>query len=391
MSFGWSTGDVVAAAQLCWRLYKALDDVNGAPEHQRQSAELLRLIQFRLTLLSKVIGNSDDPEPSTEEATLLDSAELSDMRKTIVNLKAEVQKLEEQVNKGSNIQHDPSNQKRCRDEFMRHIRKLEWYFGRVKEVDALIEYIHRLTVPLPELYQRINLEFAKRQATKQAVYQETLIRWFKLLDQKVTFLCNAIMQQNIMHINGQGLQSGPDAGIPTTAPVLNTTTAVSHLEGIAHEIMSARTENKVKNICGDFQLRRILGEWFSGQNPPRLWLYGDQASTVSAAVYAAALDRRQPCIAFTGRHFAGTQQLNHQSRLFRMVYSLLFQILQQFDEDAILIVTDVDGSFTDLDLSMESMPLAISFLRYFLGLLPQCICIIDGWQFIGNSAENEVG
>ncbi|KPM37614.1 hypothetical protein AK830_g8976 [Neonectria ditissima] len=241
---------------------------------------------------------------------------------------------------------------------------------------------------------KINTEFMQKQATTQRVYHETEVEWLKLLDRKLNFLYNAEIQRQLVSMNeregAQVLHVGPDAGIPTTTTVFNKGSAVSHLQSIAHDIMTTGIETRSKNLQADPHLRKSLQEWFGGQNSLRLWLYGNQVTMVSATVYAAAMDRRRPCIAFTGRHHSSGQQLNNQEILFRMVYSLLFQLLLQFDDDSTIFVTDVGGSFEDLDLSMNSMPVALRYFKYFLILVPQCICIIDGWQFIGNSAEGEV-
>lgn len=49
----------------------------------------------------------------------------------------------------------------------------------------------------------------------------------------------------------------------------------------------------------------------------------------------------------------------------------------------------VDGPFTELGLSMASMPLALQYIMYFLGLWPECHCIIDGWNFLSIDAEEQ--
>ncbi|KAK7402551.1 hypothetical protein QQX98_011689 [Neonectria punicea] len=236
------------------------------------------------------------------------------------------------------------------------------------EVYSLIAHIYDLTVPLPDLYQKINMEFMKSKATAQGVYHETEVEWLKLLNKKLDFLCNAELQRQMVHMDRQEgskvLHIGPDAGIPSAATVFDRGSAVSHLQSLTHDNMATGMETKSKNLQADPHLRKRLQEWFGGQAPPRLWLYGDQVAMVSAAIYTAALDRKRPCIAFTGRHKSNGRS---QDSLFRMVYSLLFQLLLQFDDDSTLVVTDVDGSFKDLHLSMDSIPLALRFFKYFLG------------------------
>ncbi|KAM6523193.1 hypothetical protein FSOLCH5_003811 [Fusarium solani] len=158
MSFGWSAGDVFAAAQLLWGLYKALDEKEGAPEHHRRSASTLRTVQFRLRYLSKVVGEdaNADPLSETEEASLLDSADKDDIRYTIVSLKLSVERLEALVAKGCGLKLDPAKKKRRRDWPMDQINKLRWYTLNQDEVDGLIQHMLELTAPLSDLHQKIN-------------------------------------------------------------------------------------------------------------------------------------------------------------------------------------------------------------------------------------------
>ncbi|KAI1408649.1 hypothetical protein F5Y13DRAFT_106702 [Hypoxylon sp. FL1857] len=411
MSFGWSAGDVAAAAKLLWDLYRALNDADGAPEHYRKSAATLRSIRFRLRTLGKVIGEDQNPDPltETEEASLLEKADKDDIRSVVVNLKHAFGKLEALVDKGCDMRLDPGSRRRRRDWPMHQINKLRWYIGKEDEVDNLIQHMNELTASLPDLYQKLNSELLKQLATTQGVYHETDIKWLKAIFNELKLVKRIVAQGQLAHMDEHEkeegpplLHAGPDLGVPPapTGPGLDRGSALSHLEGIAHEIMSTSLSTRVKGLCVDHHLKRKLTEWFTGKTangetpaqpiPPRLWLYGDQAGTISATVYTAALDRRRPAIAFAGRHSAGGQLLSAQERLFRMVYSLLFQLLQQLEDLSVFVVPGVDKPFTDLDVSMQSMPLALEYLSYFLSILPECICIVDGWNFIANDAEPAV-
>ncbi|OTA56644.1 hypothetical protein K449DRAFT_425227 [Hypoxylon sp. EC38] len=408
MSFGWSAGDVAAAAKLLWDLYRALNDVDGAPEHYRRSAATLMSIRLRLNILGKVIGKDQNPDPltETEEASLLEKADKDDIRSVVVNLKFAFGKLEDLIDKGCDMKLDPSTKKRRRDWPMHQINKLRWYIGKEDEVDNLIQHINELTVSLPDLYLKLNNEFLKQSAITQGVYHETDIMWHKAIFNEVKLLRRMVAQGQLVHMNEHEKQerpslihAGPDLGVPppATSPGLDRSSALSHLEGIAHEIMSTSLNTRVKDLRVDHQLKRKLTEWFSGKTingetptppiPPRLWLYGDQAGIISATVYTAALDRRRPVIAFAGRHSAAGRYLSAQDRLFRIVYSLLFQLLQQLEDVPVFVVPDVDGAFTELDVSMKSMPLALKYFAYFLSILPECVCIVDGWNFVANDAE----
>ncbi|KAI1504846.1 hypothetical protein F5X99DRAFT_370065 [Biscogniauxia marginata] len=398
VSFGWSAGDIAAAAQLLWNLHKALDDVDGAPEHYRRSAATLKSIQFRLRVLGKVAGEGETPDPLSEPegANLLETVDRDDIHSMVTNLKLAIGKLEKLVASGCTIKLNPKSTRRRRDWPMHQINKLQWYIGKENQVNDLIQHIYELTSPLSDLYQKLESEFAKEQAVTQGVYHETQIKWLKAIYRKLTLVQNDVAQGQLINMDDDEkkerlplLHAGPDLVVlpTTTGPELKRASAMSHLKDITRDFMSASLRTRVKNLRVDHQLRRKLVEWFSGKTSSLLWLYGDQASTISATIYTTALDRRRPVVAFAGQHIAAGQYLTGQDRLFKMVYSLLFQLLQQFDESLAFVITEVDKPFTELRLSTESMPLAMKYLGYFLSILPDCICIVDGWNFISNDAD----
>ncbi|KAH7270920.1 hypothetical protein B0J15DRAFT_483697 [Fusarium solani] len=401
MSFGWSAGDVFAAAQLLWGLYKALDEKEGAPEHHRRSASTLRTVQFRLRYLSKVVGEdaNADPLSETEEASLLDSADKDDIRYTIVSLKLSVERLEALVAKGCGLKLDPAKKKRRRDWPMDQINKLRWYTLNQDEVDGLIQHMLELTAPLSDLHQKINTAVVKELAANQGVYHETQLKYLKTILEQVIVIARGAAQDQLLDLNNSEegerqvplLHTGPELGIPPAAePEPTVGSALSHLTSIAREIMSPSLRTKVINLKADHHVKNVFTSWYKGAIPPRLWLHGDQAGTVSAIAYIAARDQRRPTIAFSCRHAADGRLLSGEDRLFRMVYSLLFQLLQQLEDIPTLAVTGVDRPFTDLQLSMESMPLALQYMRYFLSLLPECIVVVDGWHFISQDAGEHV-
>ncbi|KAI8681094.1 hypothetical protein NCS55_00359800 [Fusarium keratoplasticum] len=370
MSFGWSAGDVFAASQLLWSLYKALDRKEGAPEHYRRSASTLRTIQFRLRYLREVVGEDTSPDPltETEEASLLESMDKDDIRYIVVGLKVSVGKLEALVAKGCNLGLDPANKKRRRDWPMDQINKLRCAF--VKEL-----------------------------AANQGVYHETQLKYLKAIVEQMTVIATGSAQNRLLNLNKSEeeerqvslLHTGPELGIPPAAePEPTVGPALPHLTSIAHEIMSAGLQTRVMNLKADHHIKNTFSNWYKGTIPPRLWLQGDQAGTVSAIAYMAARDQRRPTIAFSGRHAAGGRLLTDKEKLYRMIYSLLFQLLQQLGDIPTLAVTGVDRSFTDLQLSMESMPLALQYMRYFFSLLPECIVVVDGWHFISQDAGEHV-
>ncbi|KAL6362076.1 hypothetical protein LRP88_05560 [Fusarium phalaenopsidis] len=401
MSFGWSAGDVIAASQLLWSLYKALDGEKGAPEHYRRSASTLRTIQFRLRHLREVVGEDTSPDPltETEEASLLESMDKDDIRYIIVGLKVSVGKLEALVAKGCNLGLEPANKKRRRDWPMDQINKLRWYTLNQGEVDSLIQHILELTAPLSDLHQKINTAFVKELAASQGVYHETQLKYLKAILEQVIVVATGPAQNRLLDLNKSEeeerqvslLHTGPELGIPPAAePEPTVGSALSHLTSIADEIMSAGLQTRVMNLKADHHVKNVFTNWYKGTIPPRLWLQGDQAGTVSAIAYMAARDQRRPTIAFSGLRAAGGRLLTDKEKLYQMIYSLVFQLLRQLEDIPTLAVTGVDRPFTALQLSMESMPLALQYMRYFLSLLPECIVVVDGWHFISQNAGEHV-
>jgi hypothetical protein len=139
--------------------------------------------------------------------------------------------------------------------------------------------------------------------------------------------------------------------------------------------MNTKFSQRANSLKADNFVKNKFETWLAGKSRPRLWLQGKSSSAISAIVYREAYERHRPIVAFACRHIGSAgEELSYEERLFKMVFSILFQLLHQFEEqNEIVVVTDVDGSFEDLAVSMDSMPLALKFMRNLLCLVPQCI------------------
>ncbi len=111
---------------------------------------------------------------------------------------------------------------------------------------------------------------------------------------------------------------------------------------------------------------------------------------MSAILYNVALEKKRAIVAFASRHAENGKMLSYEERLFRMVYSILYQLLQQLPEESIFALPDMGGQFSDLKLSMESMPLALRYMKYFLDLIPQCIVLVDRFQYLSDGKNQTV-
>jgi hypothetical protein len=219
------------------------------------------------------------------------------------------------------------------------------------------------------------------------------------MDKKLDMLSTAIIQKHLLSLNTSQqqalLQIGPEEGISVQdSPIGQTLTttaakeAISHLEGIAYKTFTSRIANTACNLKVDHVMKNKLSSWLDDRGTQRLWLYGKLATTLSAVLYKLALDKKVPVIAFASRRvdMKGVE-LSHEKRLINMVYSLLFQLLHQFEDDETFVVVDVGSSLGDLEASMKTMPAALKLMKYFLGFIPQCIVIVDGWQFLSNGDD----
>lgn len=194
---------------------------------------------------------------------------------------------------------------------------------------------------------------------------------------------------------GELLQVGPEEELPRAeasagpSTTLGVKAAKSHLEGAAGAIMNTKFSQRANSLKADNFVKNKFETWLAGKSLPRLWLQGKSSSAISAIVYRVAHERHRPIVAFACCHIGSAgEELSYEERLFKMVFSILFQLLHQFEEqNEIVVVTDVDGSFEDLTVSMDSMPLALNFMRNLLCLVPQCIVVIDGWHFLGNGGD----
>lgn len=61
MSFGWSAGDIAQALVIVTKAVKALNDVDGAPAHYRESLSFLTNLKMTLEAL-KVESVGTDPK-----------------------------------------------------------------------------------------------------------------------------------------------------------------------------------------------------------------------------------------------------------------------------------------------------------------------------------------
>ncbi|KAF8859028.1 hypothetical protein BDZ45DRAFT_541724, partial [Acephala macrosclerotiorum] len=356
MSFGWSAGDIFAAGKLLIEIGKALSDANGAPQHFRDTIALFPTINSQLRILGRMLCN-----------TLAKGADMG------LDLKPGL----------------PSWPKA-------QLKKLQWHFLEKEGVDALIKKIFQQTQQIPTFYQASF--YATIICELVASANVCLSELIEKCHDKLYFVSDSILKQQLRHLDSsipsKLLRVGPEDGILeeklALAPELHINSALAHLEDFAYKVMDNKTGSGMPNLKVDHVLCTAITSWLTGLASPRLCLQGTESTKVSAVIYNVALEKERAIVAFASRHAENGKMLSYEERMCQLVYSILFQLLQLLPEESTFAIPDMQGSFSDLDLFLESMPLALRYMKYFLDLVPQCIVLVDKFQYLSDSKNTNV-
>lgn len=143
MSFGWSAGDILAAARFLINVANALDDVDGAPKDFRDASSFLKKLNASLTPLEAFSALDSKPTYKAQiEAEAKAIKSLID--KFIVDVK-DIQKALGIPKEGSfrHLQNIPS--------------KLKWHFSTSKKALALEKQVDRHLKQLNSLMSQLTL------------------------------------------------------------------------------------------------------------------------------------------------------------------------------------------------------------------------------------------
>jgi hypothetical protein len=160
MSFGWSAGDIMTAAELLWKIAKALDDTKGARDEFQQTTALLLPIQFQLRQLSNVLSQYEEDGATSinkdDGASMLEQIDADSFQGVLTRLKALFRQLEAELEEGCKMRLGNQKSGRIRDWPRDQFSKLKWSFVKEKKVQSLISQIQNLTETLPDLYRKID-------------------------------------------------------------------------------------------------------------------------------------------------------------------------------------------------------------------------------------------
>lgn len=187
--------------------------------------------------------------------------------------------------------------------------------------------------------------------------------------------------------NGTLLRLGPEEGLPPSernaaeavednvVPTIQR--ACLNVDLVTYNIMSPAMTRRAATVKTDHVENNHIKFWLGGVSPPILWLSGDDAATISAVIARAAQEGRRPCVAVSNRP-SSEMSSDHsvQERLFGMMYSILYQLLQEIDGYKPLSGDQPIPSH-DLDASIISMHLTLSYIRDIILLVPRCVVVVD--------------
>jgi hypothetical protein len=160
-----------------------------------------------------------------------------------------------------------------------------------------------------------------------------------------------------------------------------------HIQGTMTKDFAAKA-NKMK-VEGS--VIRKLRTWLSDPGLSRLWLFGSKSTTLSAIVFDTARKRNRPVVAYPCRHIshAGCQNTEEDISV-GLVYSFIYQLLQQLPSDTVLDGWTRKEKFSVLDGTFDSVSDGIVLIKVLLKAVPDCCCIIDGFQNLGHSLDPRI-
>lgn len=191
------------------------------------------------------------------------------------------------------------------------------------------------------------------------------------------------------------LHVGPESGIPIELVSSRLVTLLQQA-GVAYDRTVPARVTHVSRLFVDSPFQKTISGWLTGARLPVLWLYGgdgrtgSQSANVSLGINTVMMSTKRATITFAARHNVSEELLGPGEQILRMVFSLLIQVLHLLEEAAIDTVPMVAGTHpAELSWSSASISMALSHLKRYLGLLPDCICIVDGWNFICSDLSAE--
>lgn len=177
---------------------------------------------------------------------------------------------------------------------------------------------------------------------------------------------------------------------PNPPPHIPAETALQHL--LAHEshTLSGRFSQSSRTLKADAVLMHKIRAWLSGRASPRLWLLGKDYTTIGGIFFEVGRRSYTKIVAYSCRHQWNGRIQDHEARLVGLVYAFLYQLLSQMPEGIAVPEKIKDQGWDTLDGTLSTLEVAIGFLRVLIEMLPKCIAVVEGFQWLSDSTNGRV-
>ncbi|KAH6693383.1 hypothetical protein DL95DRAFT_448687 [Leptodontidium sp. 2 PMI_412] len=396
MSFGWSAGDIIAAINLLLEITQALNSATGSPSDHKRASSFIAPITNSLQALHSYAAEEEDGL----SASGLNEKKVSTFRPTIEALEPLIKEFTEKVMDYSGLNDDG---KRKRDWFKRQYEKLKWHFVEREDLLKLRTTIEAHFAVLGALYPKLIINVVEFHESKSAERDADILGAVNTSSEGIGEIYRLLthMWELQQMSAGNLLKFGPDAGVGTISEVKAEETdevvqshisdAILLVQPHIQESMTEEFAGKASRMNVDGPVIRKLKTWLSEPSLSRLWLFGPKSTTLSAIVFDTARKRHRPIAAYPCRHInhAGSQN-TEEDILVGLVYSFIYQLLQQLLPGTILDGWTRKEKFAVLNGTLDSVSECILFIRVLLRAIPGCTCIIDGFHNLGHSEDLKI-
>jgi len=196
---------------------------------------------------------------------------------------------------------------------------------------------------------------------------------------------------------GSLLILGPDAGVnnnPVPASKIDQFDTAAALLLVQPHVQPAMTDEfaaQASKLRVQGTVVRKLKFWLSDPTASLLWIYGQKSTSLSAIVFEVVRQRNRPAVAYPCRHYNHVgEQATEEDLFVGLIYSIIYQLLQQLPQETILDGWTSKEKLGALDGTFSSVGSAIGFLSILLKSIPNCVCIIDGLQYLCHTEKLKV-
>ncbi|KAH8602957.1 hypothetical protein B0O99DRAFT_679938 [Bisporella sp. PMI_857] len=398
MSFGWSVGDLLAAAEFIVEVAKALDEVDGAGKEFREAVAFLRRLNTALWPPGSL--KQLDSRPAFKIAI---ENEVTALRGPVESFINDVQGFQETLGtiKQGHFRH-----------FQNVPSKLKWHFSTSKKALALKNEVDGRLAIIDTITQRLIVDmlntcqdfkgdvekiFSDRLMLYMPVFQKTLVSELFQLQDSAQNARDAKLLQKLeelfdRHFSTQTANFHP---LPSVEQALPSSTSSSVLKDIAlhleaqHQIPLLKdSQHPIVGIEAEFEIIMRIQSWLQSDISSTLLIQSGQSDfekqSLAADMVSLASEAGVPFVAyFCQRVDLKGQTPGRHEILVDLVYSLIYQLCK-YSDSANKISTDLSiPDVSILDSSLNSLPEALEVLDKLFSLQNGCwLVVLDGMDIL---------